>query len=168
MIHPRLARLQSLLTALALDGLAPRAVSVGCGAYPSAWVLRETLPGWTLYGLDRDGAALRSARREAPFTRLIQADARSLPGLLHARFGLVLVRHPDLYRYHSAWTCIFDSLPAMLAPGGALLATFYAPEEAEVALALPVPTLAPLDEDLLAPPDLGGHDRFALAYRAPD
>ena len=167
MIRPRLARLQSLLTALAVDGLTPRAVSVGRGAYPSAWVLRETLPGWTLYGLDRDGAALRTARRDAPFARLIQADARSLPELLHARFGLVLVRHPDLYRYRTAWTGIFHSLPALLVPGGVLLATFYAPEEAEAALALPAPAFIPLDERLLAPPDLGGYDRFALVYRAP-
>ncbi len=168
MIRPRLARLRSLITALALDGTTPRAISVGCGAFPSAWVLREMLPGWAVYGLDRDGSVLRAARRDAPFTRLVQADGRALPGLLRTRFGLILVRHPDLFRYRTAWAGIFPGLPALLAPGGALLATFYAPEEVDAVLALPGTAFARLDEHLLAPPDLAGHDRFALVHRAPD
>jgi SAM-dependent methyltransferase len=159
------ARLRSILAQLPLRGLPARALDVGCGAFPSAEALRETLPGWTIYGLDRDGEALRRARQEAPFLRLIRADARDLPGLLRATFGLIVVRHPDLFRYRAAWSQIIAALPGLLAPGGALLIALHAPEEVEIVRALDLPPALPLDDFALPPADLAGHDRFALAYR---
>jgi trans-aconitate methyltransferase len=160
-----LARLRSILAQLPLGGLPPRLVNVGCGMYPSARLVQDALPAWALYGLDLNGDALRRARRDAPSLRLIQADAKDLPGLLRARFGLVLVRHPDVYR-RAAWCRIIPRLPALLAPEGFLLITLYAPEEVETMRALDLPPPCPLDESALAPPDLAGRDRYALVFRS--
>lgn len=151
-----LDRLRSVLRQLPLDGLPPRLLEIGCGDDPA-----EILPGWTYYGLDRDGPALRRVSRP----RLIQADVVSLPGLLHTRFGLILLRHPDLVRHRAAWSAAIPRLPRLLAPGGLLLITVYAPEEVEIVRALPLPPVYPLDAGSLAPCDLAGHDRFALATR---
>ena len=157
-----LARLRSLLAQLPLDSLPPRALEVGCGAYPAARVLAEVLPGWVLYGIDCDGEALRHARQEAPSLRLLQADALQLPGLLCARFGLILVRHPDLYRHLDTWRAIIGGLPSLLPPRGVLVITLYTPEEVD-AIHLPgLPPLFPLDENALAPVDLDGRDRFVV------
>lgn len=161
-----LARLRSILTQLPLAGLPPRLLSVGCGAYPSAHLLWDLLPGWALYGLDLDGAAQRRARRDAPFLRLVQADANVLTGLLRTRFGLVLVRHPDVYR-RPTWCRIIPRLPGLLAPGGTLLITLYTPEEVEAVLALDLPPACLPDESMLAAPDLAGRDRYALVFRSP-
>jgi SAM-dependent methyltransferase len=156
------ARLQSALAQLPLDDLPPRVLNVGCGEYPSAHILAEALPGWTLYGVDIDGDALRRADR--PDLHLIQADARCLP--LRVSFGLVLVRHPDLYRSYTAWAQIMPSLVAHLAPDGLLLITLYAPEEVELIRALSLPPVYALDG--LAFADVAGHDRYVLAYRVPN
>jgi SAM-dependent methyltransferase len=147
-------------------GLPPRLLSVGCGDCPEAATVQAALPGWAFFGLDLDGDALRRARHTAPALRLVQADARHLPGLLRARFGVILLRHPDLFQRRSAWRQIIHALPESLAPGGVLLITLYAPEETEFVRAL-LPAADPPDEGALAPPDLAGHDRFALLYRAP-
>ena len=153
------ARLQSALAQLPLDDLPPHVLNVGCGAYPSANTLGELLPGWTRYGVDIDGAAL--ARARCPDLHLIQADARYLP--VRASFGLVIIRHPDLYRSYTAWAQIMPSLPALLAPGGLLLITLYAPEEVELIRALSLPPAYALNG--LSSADFAGHDRFVLAYR---
>jgi SAM-dependent methyltransferase len=158
------ARLRSALAQIPLDGLPPRVLNVGCGIYPSARTLREALPGWALYGVDLDGEALRRARRQTPDLHLIQADARCLPALLRTSFGLIVVRHPDLYGSRAAWSQIISALPALLTPRAALLITVYAPEEAEVIRALTLPPAYPLDG--LAPVDLAGHDRYVLVFSA--
>jgi trans-aconitate methyltransferase len=156
------ARLRSALTQIPLAGLPPRLLNVGCGAYHSAGVLREVLPGWRRYGVDLDGEALRCARDHTPDLRLVQADARSLPALLRTLFGLILVRHPDLYQCRAAWNQIIPALPALLPPGGALLVALYTPEEVDIIRALaPLPAY-PLNG--LAPVDLAGHDRYLLAF----
>jgi SAM-dependent methyltransferase len=152
-------RLLSALAQLPLDGLPPRVLNVGCGAYPSAQSLREALPGWTLFGVDIDGDALRRAR--FPDLHLIQADARCLP--VRGPFGLVIIRHPDLYRSYTAWAQVIPALPALLAPGGVLLITLYAPEEVELIRALSLPPAYSLDG--LASADLAGYDRYVLAFR---
>jgi SAM-dependent methyltransferase len=152
-------RLLSALAQLPLDDLPPRVLNVGCGAYPSAQPLSEALPGWTLFGVDIDRDALRRAR--CPDLHLIQADARYLP--VRGPFGLVIIRHPDLYRSYAAWAQIVPSLPALLAPGGLLLITLYAPEEVELIRALSLPPAYSLDG--LASADLAGHDRYVLAFR---
>jgi hypothetical protein len=150
-----LDRLQSLVIQLPLAELPPRLLEVGCGDDP------VSVPGWTCYGLDLDGAALRRARHP----RLIQADARHLPELLHTHFGMILIRHPDLFRHRAAWGDVIPRLPALLVPGGLLLITVYAPEEVEIVWALDLPPIYPLDPGSLVPCDLAGHDRFALATR---
>lgn len=156
------ARLRSALIQIPLDGLSPRLLDVGCGAYPAADTLRGTLPGWTLYGVDVDVDALRRARLRAPDLHLIQADARGLPALLRATFGLILVRHPDLYRNRAAWSRIIPALPVLLGPGGVLLVALFAPEEVDIIRALDLPPAFPLDG--LAPVDLAGQDRYLLAF----
>jgi trans-aconitate methyltransferase len=158
-----LARLRSILAQLPLAGLTPRLLNVGCGVYPSAHLLRDMLPGWALYGLDLDSEVLRRAWRDAPFLRLVQADANALPGLRRAWFGLVLVRHPDVHR-RATWCRIIPRLPELLAAGGYLLITLYVPEEVETVLALDLPPACPLDESALAAPDLAGRDRYALVF----
>ena len=158
-----LARLHSLLRQLPLAS-GHNILSVGCGVFPESLTIRTTLPGWTLYGLDLDVDALRRAHQRDPGLHLIQADASHLPGLLHARFNLILARHPDIFRHERAWKRILCALPEMLTPGGSLLVTLYAPEEASLVRALSLPSPYPLAQDKLAPVDLAGRDRFALAY----
>lgn len=143
----------------AVWGSVRRVLEVGCGADPAP------LAGKIALGLDIDGAALRAARRADPARRLVQADARTLPGLLHTHFDLVLVRHPDVQRSRAAWTAILPALSGCLVPGGVLLITLYALDEVELVDALPMPPRWPLDDAALAPPDLAGRDRFVRAYR---
>lgn len=161
-----LPRLRSVIAQLPCVGLPPRVLNVGCGSFPSAGELRAALPGWTLYGVDIDGAALCRAYR-ANGVRLIQADATALPLALQVRFGLVLVRHPDVFR-RRAWAEIIPRLPALLAPGGLLLIMVYAPEEVRLIRSLPLLPDYPLDEDNLAAADLVGRDRFVLAFGPAD
>jgi trans-aconitate methyltransferase len=137
-------------------------LDVGCGEYPSAETLRDRLPEWALYGIDLDRDALRRARTHFPDLRLVQADARHLPALLHTTFGLILVRHPDLFRRRAAWSRIIPTLPDLIAPGGALLITLYAPEEVELIRALRLPPVYALNG--LASADFAGHDRYVLAF----
>lgn len=157
-----LARLHSLLIALPGVDLPPLLLNVGCGDFSSNLTIRTALPGWTLYGIDLDHAALVRARQQNPAPQVIQADATNLPGLLHATFGLILVRHPDLFRHRAAWSRIIPALPVSLAPGGFLVITLYAPEEVELIRTLRLPPAYPLDERTLAAPDLAGHDRFPV------
>ncbi len=159
------SRLRSILEQLPMAALPPRLLNVGCGEWEEAATLRQMLPGWTFYGIDLDSAALRRALQSDPRLRLVQGDAIHIPGLLRASFGLILVRHPDLFR-RTAWRRILPALPHQLAPGGYLLITLYAPEEAEHIRAVPLPPLTPLDGRALAAPDLAGHDRFPLLYGA--
>ncbi|NDJ77328.1 MAG: class I SAM-dependent methyltransferase [Chloroflexi bacterium] len=161
---PELPRLRSVLEQLPGANLPPRLLNVGCGAYLCARTLHGARPGWARYGLDWRAAALREAHEREPDLRLVQADARELPGLLHTRFGLVLARHPDLYRQRAAWAVILPALLDLLAPGGVLLVTVYGAEEIELLDTWALPPGPPLDHTLLAPVDLAGQDRFVLAF----
>lgn len=143
-----------------------RALDVGCGDCVSLYALRHARPGWTFVGLDLDCTALRLAHQRDPDLRLICADARTLPGLLRAHFGLILVRHPDLFRRAAVWRAVIARLPALLAPGGTLLITVYAPEDLDRLAGLALPAPLALDERALAPVDMAGHDRYVRAYRA--
>ncbi len=164
MIPEPLPRLESVLQQLTQD-TAPRVLNVGCGAFPSAPTLRRARPGWALYGIDTNRAALRQARASDPRLRLLQADIRTLPHILHQTFGLILVRHPDLFRHPQTWEDVIPRLPAMLAPGGALLVTLYSPHEAAILAGFDLPPPAKLDEDALVAVDLAGRDRFVQVYR---
>jgi SAM-dependent methyltransferase len=157
------ARLRSALRQLPLAGMPARALDIGCGANAAANVLHDLLPGWTFYGIDIDHDALKHAQVGFPAQYLIQADARTLPGLFRACFGLIVLRHPDLYRHRAAWKQIIPVLPALLAPGGSLLIALYAPEEVELIRGLPLPPPYPLNG--LAPVNLAGQDRYLLVFR---
>lgn len=163
-----LARLRSVLNALPTASLPPRVLSVGCGSYPCAATLHGARPGWTLWGIDRDRVALREARRRDPLLRLVQADARALPGLLRplvGGFGLVLVRHPDLFR-SAGWAVILPGLRALVTPGGALVITLYAPDEADMVRRWGLVGSDPAgDEAAFAPVDMAGHDRYVIVVR---
>ncbi len=140
-------------------------LNVGCGTFPAASALRRVLPGWRLVGVDLDAQALRRARETSADLWLLQADARQLWQTLRAEFGLVLVRHPDVFR-RNAWREIFKRLPALVAPGGVLIVTAYAAEEIARICSFGVP-LAPVNQQALVPPDMSGADRFVLQWRAP-
>ncbi|MBN2303514.1 MAG: class I SAM-dependent methyltransferase [Anaerolineae bacterium] len=159
------ARLRSVLSLLPAV-LPHRILNVGCGSYLSARTLHGARPGWTLWGLDRDGYALRHARIAAPDLRLrlVQADAIHLPDLLHTRFGLVLVRHPDLHRNRATWSRVIPALRGLVAPGGVLLITVYMAGEVDLLRELALPGPVQLDESALTPVGLDGQDRFAFAY----
>jgi SAM-dependent methyltransferase len=166
--------LTGLLAQLPLTGLPPRALEVGCGESPAYEALIVTWPGWFYLGLDYDGAALRIARENwmrqtaqpsGSDPHFIQADARELPGLLRTRFGLILVRHPDLFRHRGAWADILCALPVLLMPGGVLVITLYAPEEVEIVETLALPPEIEISPSALPPVDLAGRDRLARAYR---
>lgn len=174
MILDSLPRLRAILDHLPLDGVPPHALNIGCGDFPSLRTLRDALPGWMIVGMDRDGPALRRARQSlrmdcaAPL-HLIQADARDLPDLFShdhtpAPFGLIMLRHPDVFRHRAIWEQTIPALPALLAPGGVLLITLYAPEETEIIRALDLPPLVQLDDESLPRVDLAGRDRFVRAY----
>ena len=161
------SRLRSALAQFPSAGLPPRVLNVGCGDFPAAEALHQARPTWTLYGLDRDEAALRRAQQADPSLRLVCADARDAPHILRTRFGLVLVRHPDIFRDRAIWAVALPRLVALLATGGVLLITCYTAEESALIAALEMPPALALDESALAPPNLAGHDRFLHAYLAP-
>jgi SAM-dependent methyltransferase len=170
-----LPRLRAILTHLPLNGVPPRLLNAGCGDFPSLKTLRAALPGWMILALDRDGPALHRARRALqnnpdPALHLIQADARDLLALFrpvqqNGGFGLIMIRHPDLFRNRAIWEQTIPALPDLLAPGGVLLITLYAPEEAEIIRALDLPRpLTGFDNGLLPRVDLAGRDRFVRVY----
>ena len=160
-----LARLRSVLAHLPTADLPPRVLNVGCGDYVCAQTLHGARPGWARFGVDLDGAALRRAHQRDPALRLVHSDARCLPGLVKGEFGLVLVRHPDLFRSQAAWTAILPVLPGLVAPGGGLVITVYAADEADLLRSmLRLPPDA-LDAAQITAPDLAGHDRFVFVYR---
>lgn len=165
-----LSRLRAVLSQLPLTGVPPRVLNAGCGDFPSMWTLRAALPDWMIVGMDRDASVLRRARSDMPLDpdpalHLIQADARDLPHLFRASFGLIMIRHPDLFRNRAMWENTIPALPGMLAPGGALLITLYAPEEAEMISTLDLPhPLTGFDNGSLPRVDLAGRDRFVRVY----
>ncbi len=167
MIPEPLPRLESILKQLPAAPV-PRALSVGCGVFPDALTLRRVCPAWTLYGVDVDGVALRQARSYDPGLCLLQADMRSLPDVLRLPFGLVLVRHPDLFRHPQAWQAALPRLPQMLAPGGMLLVTLYSPDEAAMLAGFALPPPHPLNDGALAPVDLAGRDRYVRLFNTHD
>lgn len=159
-----LPRLYGIIDQLPVIGLPPRLLNVGCGDFPCAATLSTALPGWMLVGVDRDGDALRCAGspngRNNTGALLIQADARDLPVVLGAQFGVILVRHPDLFRSRAAWLAALVELVHLLAPDGVLVITLYAPEEVELIHAADLLPLATLDEAYLPRVDIAGRDRF--------
>jgi trans-aconitate methyltransferase len=157
-------RLYRAVSQLPVTGLPPRLLDVGCGDCLAAEVLLQALPGWVITGVDLDGAALDRARKRLPSLLLVEADAATLPGLLHTRFGLILVRHPDLFARRASWNRILPMLPELLAPGGWLVITLYAPDEVDLVRALSLPPGSLLNEQALAPADLAGRDRFILVF----
>lgn len=163
MIPEPLPRLESILNQLPAVPVT-RALSVGCGIFPSALTLRRARPGWTLYGVDLDGVALRQARAHDPALHLLQIDIRDLPDVLRVPFGLILVRHPDLFRHPQTWEATIPRLPQMLSPGGTLLVTLYSPHEAAVLAGFTLPPPFKLDEGALAPVDLAGRDRYVRLF----
>lgn len=165
-----LPRLYSVLDQLPVIGLPPRLLNVGCGDFPCAPTLAAALPGWMVVGVDRDGAALRRAaahngppRGSTP--HLVQGDARDLTALLRAQFGVILVRHPDIFHSRATWTIALPGLVHLLVPGGILVISLYAPEETEMVRALALPPPLALDESVLPGVDLAGRDRFVWAVR---
>ncbi len=165
MIPEPLPRLESILRTLPAIAT-PRVLNVGCGAFPSALSLRKVFPDWQIFGLDLDRQALRQAHDSDSGLYLVQADMRDLPQVMHARFGLVLVRHPDLFRHPQAWEAVIPRLPAMLAPGGVLLITLYSPHEAAMLTGYKLPAPDPLREASLVSVDLVGRDRYVCLYHA--
>ncbi len=161
------SRLRSVLSQFPAAGLPPCVLNVGCGDFPAATALRQARPGWMLYGLDRDEAALHRAQQADPALRLVCADARDAPSIFHMHFGLVLVRHPDIFRDRAMWAVALPRLITLLATGGVLLITCYTAEESALISALDLPPVLSLDESALAQPNLAGHDRYLHAYPAP-
>lgn len=164
MLEP-LPRLESVLRQLPVVDT-PRVLSVGCGTYPCAFTLRHVHPAWALYGVDIDMRALRQAREADRGLRLVQADMRDLPGLLRTSFGLILVRHPDLFRHPQAWETVIPRLLSMLAPDGWLVVTVYSSHESAILDDLALPPPQPLNDRALAVVDIIGRDRYIHLYHA--
>jgi SAM-dependent methyltransferase len=156
-----LARLRSAITRLALEGVPPRGLEVGCGDSPAA-ALAAVLPAWQWIALDVDHSALRRAPRGS--AALVRADAERPPLAVGMRFGLILVRHPDVLRRH-AWARLLPGLAHWLAPRGALLITLFSHDEARVVHDLPLPPARLLDDAVLAPATHDGRDRIVLAFQ---
>lgn len=163
----RLDRLRSVFDQLPLDGLPRRLLNVGCGDYPSLPIVTDTLPAWTSLGLDLDLPALRRAARRLPRPPVVQADAARLPFARNASFGLIMVRHPDVFRRRTAWSRLLPTLAGRLAPNGLLVITVFTGGEVALIRRLPLPPHLALNETALASPDVAGHDRFVLAFRVP-
>lgn len=146
------ARLVSIIRRLPISQQSPRLLNIGCGAFVEAPALRKLLPGWAVIGLD----IVRLKKNSA---WLIQADAVHLP--FACKFGLILVRHPDVNKYPERWKTIFENLPAYL--DGVLLVTAYTFDEIEfVRNHLDLPPIS-VSEPPLAPVDLVGRDKYYVS-----
>jgi hypothetical protein len=142
---------------------------LGCGACPDAAIYHAVCPGARIVGADIDRVALKRARQlvfTAPWLWPLQADVRALP--FKAGFDLLLVRHPDVDRFRSAWEQVLSVLPRFLTTPGWVLVTTYGVTEIEAArnwLSRTELTPVPLLEERLVGAGLAGRDRFALAWR---
>lgn len=140
-----------------------RILDLGCGDAKGAIMLAARYPGATIYGIDYDLSALRCV---PPCVQPVLADVRQLP--FNARFGLIVIRHPDVFRSAAAWKQALQSALELLVAGGVLIVTCYSIAEADRLRAwLAVLLLQPirLSTDLAAV-DQTGQDRFAFALRA--
>jgi hypothetical protein len=124
-----LQRFSQLLAALKEEMPALRGISdlleLGCGVWADRSALREAFPAAQLYGVDRVLLPI-GARRLGTRSLFIQADIRALPfSTMPARWPLIIIRHPDVDRWHAAWHEVVPLICTMLRPGGAVLVTTY-------------------------------------------
>lgn len=161
-----LLRLRAVLGSLFPDSSqVHRVLNLGCGAFPSASVLRALFPAARLIGLDRELYALSPQ----PETALIAAVGAYAPFAPTARFDLLLVRHPDVDRDPAGWQRVAATLPAWLSSTGRLLVSGYAAHEVDTLRAIllvcglrecPLPARLPAV-------DLAGRDRVLFACAPP-
>jgi hypothetical protein len=158
---PRLERALAALCPVTAD--VERVLSVGCGLFPCAGVLRRLFPKAVLFGIDRDWSVLRKADGSV----IIAADGAAIPFARWLCFDLILIRHPDVDRHPAGWRQVCTALPGWLSDRGRLLLTCYTAHELAAREALlaggaqPVALLCDL-----APVDLAGNDRFLLGMKA--
>lgn len=169
---PDLARLRAALSALIAEPTEVRRIlSVGCGDFPSAGVLRELFPSALLIGLERESTVMSN---RAGVDRVIAEAARppfkSRPGLQSsADFDLILVRHPDVDRHPGGWGQASRCLPGYLSPRGRiLLSCFTATELQAIQAALLEGGAKRLPIRLgTAAVDLVGRDRWLAGFEGP-
>ncbi len=155
-----LDRFASILRALTPLPM-PRILDLGCGDGRCAGALKAYFPDAAIYGVDHDLAALRNMRIGI---QAVLADVRALP--FASRFGLIVIRHPNVDRAFVAWQQALSKVETRLAEGGILLITCYSAPEAERLRGwLPPLTALPIATAVLAPIDLVGHDRYVFLLK---
>lgn len=151
--NPRLA---ALLQQLTLPDQPRRTLHIGCGAFSEYPLLIARWPDYQHIGVDWERDALRLASRQA----VIQANGAHLPFGCH--FSLILIRHPDVFKYPPVWTSILQTCGAHLAEDGLLVVTLYSLEE--WAFVQEAMTLPCYQMDTLGLPaiNLIGEDRYVV------
>ncbi|MHB8627946.1 MAG: class I SAM-dependent methyltransferase [Aggregatilineales bacterium] len=148
----------------------PLVLDLGCGTARCALAIQERWPGVGIVGLDRDRAALKHRPNVvAP----VQADLCAMPVPM-SRFGLIVIRHPDVHRAPERWQAAIRAAPQLLCVGGLLLVTCYSLSELDqirrwlADSRTELPSAAQpfaFTHKSLTSPDGVGHDRYPAAWR---
>ncbi|MGW8356577.1 class I SAM-dependent methyltransferase [Streptomyces wedmorensis] len=101
----------------------PRAADVGCGPGHLTALLRDL--GLDAFGLDLSPAMVDHARRAHPDLRFDEARMEALP-IEDGALGGVLAHYSTIHTPPGELPALLAELARVLAPGGLLLATFFA------------------------------------------
>lgn len=100
-----------------------RVLDAGCGTGRVAIELARR--GFSVTGVDADGAMLAGARSKAPALRWVESDLAALPGEVGAEFDLVaLAGNVMIFLAPGTEERVLLDLGSRLAPGGLLVAGF--------------------------------------------
>ena len=161
-----LVRFTDLLNFLPnFDG--PIVLDLGCGNADCLSVVNSHYRNAVCFGLDR---VLVDLHQVGDWVYPVQADIRAMPFRLDV-FDLVISRHPDLIRNRETWRTAFLSVHKLLKVSGWWLITCYTLPELEQTCDIleSCPRLRwhtmQSDNHRLYPPDLVGHDRYAIFCR---
>lgn len=86
--------------------------------------------GVGLTGVDQDEVSIRAAGRRLPNATFVCADAAELPDDWRGRFGMILIRRPDLLAQPERWRLVFGRLSGWLSAGGRVVVTTVSAGEA--------------------------------------
>jgi SAM-dependent methyltransferase len=144
-----------------------RVLELGCGDCRELAAYSMAFNAVSVVNVDLDLPVLRNVRLSLPNATLIQANITQLP--FHARFDLIVARHPNVDQRPRDWRCVLQHTPNWLAEWGILLVTTYSVAEHERIsgwLSSCDLTRLVVESARLSPPGLSGRDRFVLAYRS--
>ena len=144
-------------------------LDLGCGSAECANPIKQRWPEAHITGIDRNGLVLPSV---PSFVTAVQADVCALP-FKPAVFGLIIIRHPDVFRRSIDWKAAINGSARLLSNTGCLLITCYSLPEAERINGWLRQAWLPLGHgaqiflrpEIIAVSDLVNHDRSAFAWQ---